>query len=697
MKKVLTFCVVLAALGGVAYAHDVPSTSGDKATELVQPADDGRGRESLDNCANPFPENFESATAPSTFPACWIQINNNAGNYWLVAGSGGCAAAKCASIGYQAPQLDDWLMSPGVVLTGGTTYTLTFSWKGKSLNYTERWEIKYGTAQTIAGMTNTILAQVSFTPTDFLCHQATYTFTPAANGIYYIGWHMTSLDAMGIFLDDFDVTPHTWPVYGRCCYGNPEAPSCANNTQTECSALGGTWDGTKTCSTPCPVQFVCHAQEPLAGRHCFTGGPIADNSTTDFTLNIPVEYHITDVNVALDIAHTYDGDLKVTLISPSGTMVQLFSGIGGSSDNFTCTTLDDEAATAISGFIPAPFSGTYKPQVPALLSAFDGQNATGNWILRIQDMYSGDFGPLNWVCLTFTWDMILPRPVQIGDHFCLRFVPGREEVVYWCCPFDGPPVFSWLPGCDYQIPGCQEACTPYPGPVMWVAQRDSSNANCPLPGGWWSARFTAAGEGCVCVSFDEQLAVELTTFAAVAGDGQVELRWSTASETDNDHFNVYRATEGSDRGLIGTVAGHGTVASAHHYTFVDRSVSNGVNYEYRLAAVDINGAIEWVGDDVTATPGAANSTTPTEYALHQNYPNPFNPTTSIVYDMKEAGFVSLKVYNMLGQAVATLVNGNMSEGRHSAHFDASALPSGIYLYKIEVNGFSDEKKMLLMK
>ncbi|MBI5058553.1 T9SS type A sorting domain-containing protein, partial [candidate division KSB1 bacterium] len=92
-----------------------------------------------------------------------------------------------------------------------------------------------------------------------------------------------------------------------------------------------------------------------------------------------------------------------------------------------------------------------------------------------------------------------------------------------------------------------------------------------------------------------------------------------------------------------------------------------------------------------------NAAVITEYALAQNFPNPFNPSTSIVFDMVDAGFVSLKVYNTLGQEVAAVVNGSMDAGRHVVTFDAANLPSGMYLYRLETNGFSAQHKMLLMK
>jgi hypothetical protein len=87
----------------------------------------------------------------------------------------------------------------------------------------------------------------------------------------------------------------------------------------------------------------------------------------------------------------------------------------------------------------------------------------------------------------------------------------------------------------------------------------------------------------------------------------------------------------------------------------------------------------------------------TEYALMQNYPNPFNPTTRIEYTVREAGSVELKVYTIDGREVATLVNGVETAGSHVVEFDASGLASGMYLYKMSVNGFTATQKMVLMK
>ena len=146
---------------------------------------------------------------------------------------------------------------------------------------------------------------------------------------------------------------------------------------------------------------------------------------------------------------------------------------------------------------------------------------------------------------------------------------------------------------------------------------------------------------------------------AVASDAQVTLNWATASERNVDHYNVVRNGE-----VVANVPSLGDSPNGHSYTYVDRQVVNGTTYNYGLVSYDINGAVTTHTLTASATPRAGLSVA-NEYALHQNYPNPFNPTTSISYSLKEAGFVSLKVYSIDGREVATLVNGNQDANSYS--------------------------------
>jgi hypothetical protein len=92
-----------------------------------------------------------------------------------------------------------------------------------------------------------------------------------------------------------------------------------------------------------------------------------------------------------------------------------------------------------------------------------------------------------------------------------------------------------------------------------------------------------------------------------------------------------------------------------------------------------------------------NSGLPQEFALAQNYPNPFNPITSIEFSLPQAGHVELKVFNVLGQTVSTLVDGFETAGVHRVEFDAGSLPSGIYFYRISHSEGAQTKKMVLVK
>ncbi|MBX7045599.1 MAG: T9SS type A sorting domain-containing protein [Ignavibacteria bacterium] len=101
----------------------------------------------------------------------------------------------------------------------------------------------------------------------------------------------------------------------------------------------------------------------------------------------------------------------------------------------------------------------------------------------------------------------------------------------------------------------------------------------------------------------------------------------------------------------------------------------------------------------TGTTGIVNisTNTPEKFGLHQNYPNPFNPATNIKFDINKSGFVSLTVFDITGKEVTKLVSQNLAAGTYDYDFNAAGLPSGIYFYKLETAGYSEVKKMTLIK
>lgn len=191
--------------------------------------------------------------------------------------------------------------------------------------------------------------------------------------------------------------------------------------------------------------------------------------------------------------------------------------------------------------------------------------------------------------------------------------------------------------------------------------------------------------------------VELTSFSAVAIENNVELKWSTATEINNRGFEIERCViQNESRNLlwelVGFVSGKGTVTEPQNYSFVDKDLKNGT-YLYRLKQIDFDGTFEY-SKEITV-----EVISPNEFVLEQNYPNPFNPVTKITFVIPNGmtNLVTLKVYDLLGNEVATLINESKEPGRYKVEFNATDLPSGFYYFKLSTGNFSDVKKMMVIK
>jgi hypothetical protein len=278
----------------------------------------------------------------------------------------------------------------------------------------------------------------------------------------------------------------------------------------------------------------------------------------------------------------------------------------------------------------------------------------------------------------FEDDLRIP-PACICTYLCL----GAPTHVFVCgtgFEMGRYPILHLTPGCLTE--DCQEECNP--------AEYLFSNTGWTLWGdSCWHNLIIPQSDGCLCVCFERFLPVELNSFSALAHDREIELNWSTASETDNDHFEVMRD---------GVMAGHVEAtnnASGSNYTFLDEGLENGRVYHYELVSVSVTGNREVVGNLESAP--IAGAAVVTELALYQNFPNPFNPETNISFDLVEANNVTLKVYNAVGQEVALLVNSTLNAGHHNVVFDGSSLPSGLYFYRLTAGENTMQKKMLLLK
>ena len=189
--------------------------------------------------------------------------------------------------------------------------------------------------------------------------------------------------------------------------------------------------------------------------------------------------------------------------------------------------------------------------------------------------------------------------------------------------------------------------------------------------------------------------VELTSFVANVVDRSVVLNWITATEVNNQGFEIQRSEYEASFSNIGFVPGFGTTTEPKSYSYTDQSVTSGTYY-YRLKQIDYDGSFTY--SDVAEV----EVSIPTEFSLEQNYPNPFNPTTSIQFSLPVDAQVKINIYNLVGEKVAEAASGNYAAGTHKINFNASTLTSGIYFYRLDATGvdgntFSSIRKMTLLK
>ncbi len=193
---------------------------------------------------------------------------------------------------------------------------------------------------------------------------------------------------------------------------------------------------------------------------------------------------------------------------------------------------------------------------------------------------------------------------------------------------------------------------------------------------------------------ESPLPVELTMFEAKILGNKIILQWQTATEINNYGFEIEKAEIKEQKELefnkIGFVKGQGNSNKISDYTYTDDKNING-KIAYRLKQIDNDGNYKY------SKVIEVENKSIISYYLGQNYPNPFNPSTTIEYYIPKDEHVTLKVYDMLGKEVETLINKNERAGLHKVQFETKNYIGGIYIYVLKAGAFKEAKKMLLLK
>lgn len=347
-------------------------------------------------------------------------------------------------------------------------------------------------------------------------------------------------------------------------------------------------------------------------------------------------------------------------------------------------------------------NGTWEPRAGSLFPRrYAGMATIDGYIYLIGGLLSDGTSPR--ICQRY--DIAANTWSQIAD------VPEDLNFTKWSVTTDGQYLFLVGSGGGFSTYPISDKCYYYdPATNQWQFE-STLPAQRGLPNGIFLSGFTklffgGGNDGSSGTAFVPDcwegtggvyIPVELTSFTATAINNNVQLTWSTASETNNMGFDVERKVLSPQSSVgnyeyvsVGSVDGEGTTTEIQNYSFTDQDMASGT-YAYRLKQIDFDGSFSYSNEIEIDVNGV------TTFALEQNYPNPFNPSTTINYQLPESGNVTIKIYDVLGNEVASLVNQFKEAGYHSVNFNASEFASGVYVYKIQAGNFISAKKMILNK
>jgi hypothetical protein len=190
------------------------------------------------------------------------------------------------------------------------------------------------------------------------------------------------------------------------------------------------------------------------------------------------------------------------------------------------------------------------------------------------------------------------------------------------------------------------------------------------------------------------LPVELASFTSNVNKNEVTLSWTTSTETNNKGFEIERTSTASQTNweALKFINGAGTSNAPVNYSYTDKNLIS-AKYKYRLKQTDYNGNFKYYELSNEVEIGV-----PSKFELSQNYPNPFNPQTKINFSLPFDTKVMLKVFDLTGREVASLVNGEVKPaGYYSVEFNGTGFASGLYIYRIQTDKETQSKKMVLVK
>lgn len=399
---------------------------------------------------------------------------------------------------------------------------------------------------------------------------------------------------------------------------------------------------------------------------------------------------IVDLDILINITHTYDSDMAISLLSPQGTTVMLCENRGPGGDNFTNTVFDDEAEQNIAQGTP-PFTGSFHPE--GNLSDFDAENIEGTWTLTVNDDVFGDEGTLDgWEIYVTPTDVgggtltgtIRTSSVNLPIIGANVSIPELGEQANTNA--NGVYTMTHVPAGTYSVLIQHDDHCDSSVANVSILEEQSTTLDVSLH--YATASFSATSISQTVVSNG----TAQSTFTISNDEGNCALQFSIAdtsawlSESPDDG----QVSPGSDFTITVNFNAAGLIPGTFNSLITVTHNASAGQYDIPVTL------------DVILAGDEPNAELPTAFALKGNFPNPFNATTELQFAVPSASHVSIKLFNIVGQEIRTLLDQTMDAGQHVATWDGTDSrginsPTGIYLVQMTANDLTFTGKLMLLK
>ncbi len=606
----------------------------------------------------PYVENFDN-TPVNTIPKGWTTIDaNNDGKVPYVYQTNGWAYSQPNVLVQEAnatKSMDDWAILPQMQLKSGLTYKLKIKYTVGDSTLAEKFEVKYGNDKTIAALNNTIIPVITTKSWDWA--EAVGTFTPTANGIYYIGIHTLSTAASSaIIFDDVEV-------------------SVALDKDI---AIKGIIQPAASVPNEGVIPIVKIINNGLQTASNFS-----------VTLKIGNEYNETKNVTTLGANTTLD--VVFPKWSPSASQVyNVVAYVNWQDDMYK----QNDTLKNVTKVLPFATAFNFNWANDGLKALYGAEFGNGKFYASVWNSTTGRIYVYN-------------KDKELIDSMDIQGYSGASGLrdLTWDGKYlyggnNATSIYKIDPTTKSVVSTITFTGTGNVRGIAYNAKQDAFYVGGYNPGA--TNILLVNRNGAIIKTIPNTLATYSIAYDTISPNGP--FLW-VATNT------VFSGTTALDYKLFKLNANTGAIVDSLDIIGIAEGTTPGglfITHEFFNDGSMVLGGLSQGGNfwgirfkDYIV--GNENySMLPKEFALSQNYPNPFNPTTNIRFSLPVASKISLKVYNMLGQEVASIFNGELSAGMYNMPFNASMLSSGVYVYKLEAKGvngsnFNQVKKMILMK